>query len=850
MEYAVEKHPGRSRTPRRYLLPAAAAFGAGTAAANLLDLRPEAILAASAATTALAIAALLARRRAALIAGALALAALAGALNFAGRSAVRPAADAGSLLELAPGGSALAVVSGRLEEITVVPGDSGQPYVRAILDVEELGPAGRSVPASGRLRLTLEGEEKALAPGVRPGSRVRLPALLRAPEASSAPGGMDPRYYLATRGVWTVGTGRAALCEPLGDGGPSPSAALANLRERLAGIVRRELPEREGALLNTLLIGWRGEMDPEEELAFTRTGTGHLLAVSGIHVMLLVGAVWWFLRMLRASPRWSAAALVLFAICYAELAGARAPVVRAALMASIFLGGMVLERSSDGLNSLAAAFLAILALWPRELFSTGFQMSFAAVAFIMLVTPALEEAWRARRGLDPGSLAVEKREAWRARVTRYLRLSLFTSLAATLGTMPLVVACFGLISPWAALVNLAAIPIAGLALALGLVLLAVGSVAPPLAAGPAALVWGALRLLETVVAAAERLPGCSLVADAPPAWALAGFYALAAAILFTLGRRPGRWRGPAVAGTLALSAAVSFAGMFLCAPRPAGLRATVLATRRGGAAMVEEPSGRSACLWAGGGRELADCLRSERLGSFDLVAVSADREGLTSGVGYLVRSGRAGRFALPAGDPAAPPVLEVLRGAPEAERMGPDWTARLGLARLSAIGLPPAAGRPDGAVRPKPMMVLARTGPEGPDAPGAPGRGAVLFADLSHWPTVKRAAAEAAAGRLRADVLVIGFAWKPARESAAFIKATGARVAILGLTPFEAGEPQGRELLRLCRRAGALPLSTAEYGSLRCTIEDGRVAIEHFADGRWRPLGRVKCSSAPAPARR
>ncbi|HOX07266.1 MAG TPA: ComEC/Rec2 family competence protein [Planctomycetota bacterium] len=828
-----------TRAPRLYLPAAAVAFGSGVALARLLDLPADRVLVAAAAAVLPVLAGCLLKRRAAMAAGALALVLLAGALDFAVRASSRPAADLGSLLGLEEDRPVLTVVTGRIAELLPVSAPGGRGYIRAVLEVDAVGPEGRSRPASGRVRLTLEGEAGDLPPGVRPGVMVRLPMLVRAPERQRAPGGMDFADYAATRGIWTVGSSPAALCQPAADGGASPAGWLPRLREHLAGIVRREMPEREGALLNTLLIGWRSEMDPEDELAFTRTGTGHLLSVSGIHVMLLVGAVWWALRMLRTPPRLSAAALVLFAVGYAELAGAGAPVVRSALMAALFLGGMTIERESDGVNSLGGAFLAILAVWPRELFTASFQLSFMAVAFLMVVTPVLEGAWRSWRGLRPEDLAAERRELWRARAGRWLRLSLCSSLAATLGTMPLIVSCFGLISPWAVLVNLAAIPLAGLALALGLIFLVVGVIVPPLAPVPAALVWGALWLLENLVAAAERLPACAVTADAPPVWALLAFHALALALLLAL-RRPGRWRLPAVAAAMVLAVLTSLSGWLLRAPAPDGTRVTVLASRRGAAAVVESPSGRKACPWPGGSRELVDLLRSERLGGMDLVAVGADRESQVSGAGLLFRSGRAGRLAALEGAVATPQLLELLRSRPEAERFGPGWSARLGGLDLRAIGAGSRSGAEESA-RPRPLMLLAGPG-EGPPGPSG---GTVLFADLSNGYTVRAAAAEAAAGRLRADVVVLGFAWRPARESLAMLRATGARVAVLGLSPFEASEPAGRELAGLCRRAGMLPLATADLGSLRCTVKDGGVEIEHYADGCWRRLGRVSCRTGP-----
>jgi len=306
---------------------------------------------------------------------------------------------------------------------------------------------------------------------------VRLPLLLSVPDDRRDPGGLDFRDYSAARGTWTSGSGRGDLFEKLPGGAPRPRAVLNRLRAHLAGVIRREMPEREGPLLNTILLGWRGEMDPEDELAFTRTGAGHLLAVSGIHVMLLVGAVWWLLRTLGLRPRPAALLLVIFALAYAQLAGGRTPVIRATTMACLLLGGILLGREADGPNSLAAAAVLILAVWPRELFSVGFQMSFAAVLFIMGAVPVLEDAAAGLRRF-PVKLSTDAGLRTRSRVARWLRLSAFSSLAATAGTMPLVVGTFGVICPWAPLVNMFAIPAAGASLAGGLALLAIGAPLP------------------------------------------------------------------------------------------------------------------------------------------------------------------------------------------------------------------------------------------------------------------------------------------------------------------------------------------------------------------------------------
>ncbi|MHC4915772.1 MAG: ComEC/Rec2 family competence protein, partial [Planctomycetota bacterium] len=583
----------------------------------------------------------------------------------------------------------------------------------------------------------------------------------------------------------------AALLEKLPRGALRPRAALGRLRAHLAEVIRREMPEREGPLLNTILLGRRGEMNPEDELAFTRTGAGHLLAVSGIHVMLLVGAVWWLLRSLGVRPRPAALVLIVFALAYAQLAGARTPVIRATVMACLLLGGILLGREADGPNSLGAAALLILAVWPRELFSVGFQMSFAAVFFIMGAVPALEEASAGLRRF-PIELTSDAGLRFRARALRWLRLSAFSSLAATAGTMPLVVGTFGVICPWAPLVNMFAIPAAGASLAAGLALLLVAVPLPVIARVPAALAWGALRALETAVELARLLPASELIASSPPAWLVAPYYLIAGLLLWSR-FVPDRWRGRAAAAALALAIPVSMSGL-LPSPAPAGLRVTLLGRGRGRAALLEEPSGGSCAVWAGGsGREIADMLRAERLPTPSATLITADRREVVSGAARLILSGRAGELILPDGEALSEQLDAV---APGAARMASGWEKEIGEARLLALGAGPYT-RSDGRTAPRPLMVLARRG----------GRG-VLFADLSNGRTVSAAARQIESRGLRADVVVLG----------------------------ERAEPAGAALLDLLRGCGLRPLTTADYGTLRAVLEDDRIRTEHFDGRSWLPL--------------
>ena len=145
-----------------------------------------------------------------------------------------------------------------------------------------------------------------------------------------------------------------------------------------------------------------GDHDPElrdVQEQFRRTGTSHQLAVSGMHVAVLGGVVYFLCRLLCLRPRWSAIVCVVFVFAYAMLALPAPPVWRAALLAVVLGVGLIFRRTSAALQLLALAAWGMLIFHPLDLYNAGFQLSFGTVlGMILLYKPmhAFLESWRDR----------------------------------------------------------------------------------------------------------------------------------------------------------------------------------------------------------------------------------------------------------------------------------------------------------------------------------------------------------------------------------------------------------------------------------------------------------------------
>lgn len=327
-------------------------------------------------------------------------------------------------------------------------------------------------------------------------------------------------------------------------------------RRACATILARGLEDfpAERDLLQALILGYRSELPESLYREMQATGTVHIIAISGTHVVI-AGLLAIFL--LKAAgvprPRWFYFLAPLLVI-YTIATGLQVSALRACIMALVFWSALLWDRRPDGLSSLALAALLILAAAPDQLARLGFQLSFLAVLGLMLLYPFFCFRWP-RLERDPWDL--RPTPAWQRGLrpaTRYLNGLFAASAAAWLATAPLTAARFNLFSPVALLANLFVIPAAGLVMLTGLLSLLAGGVFPP-----AAEVFNHanrlfIDLLLYGVDLAAGLPFGHWALKTPPAWWILAWYGLLLAGLAAGRTRPAWLRAGAVAGVALLLA--------------------------------------------------------------------------------------------------------------------------------------------------------------------------------------------------------------------------------------------------------------------------------------------------------
>ena len=218
--------------------------------------------------------------------------------------------------------------------------------------------------------------------------------------------------------------------------------------------------EPELGILSALTLGYREELDKHVQQSFSAAGAMHILAVSGLHTGIVWGLIVWLLTLgglakpLCEQRVWQTilTTMTLIALwAYAFVTGLSPSVMRSALMVTIVEVGWLFRRNVVGMNTLAAAAVIILLIRPLTLWSVSFQLSFAAVASLILVG-----SW------------LQQHTILRGKLRQYIGGLLIMSFAAQIGTLPLTLHYFGQTSNYFALTNLVVIPVAFVLLLLGI----------------------------------------------------------------------------------------------------------------------------------------------------------------------------------------------------------------------------------------------------------------------------------------------------------------------------------------------------------------------------------------------
>lgn len=445
----------------------------------------------------------------------------------------------------------------------------------------------------GRIRLS--GPPEAFAQ-LRPGDRILVTALFRPPRGFRNPGLFDYGRWLQRQGIVAIATVKPELIARIGHR-PSPVLdRIYDWRERIRVAALASLPPETAPIFLAMVTGETGYVTAELRERFMASGTVHLLSISGSHLGLIAllvflvvrRAVLWLpermlvrLTLYVLPSQVAAAVTVVPVIFYALLAGGQVATIRALVMILVYLLAVLIHRQDDLFNALAFAAIVILGWDPHALTDVSFQLSFLAVWCIALGL----EWWAKQTPENPEAQPL----GWKRSLRSKTAALLVTSIAAGVGTAPLVAYHFNQTNWVGAVSNPIVIPLAGalvvpLGLASGLAAAASDSPALPFAHVNAL----ALDVLIRVVDFFAAWPLSIVRVAAPPLALIAIGYVVLAALV---DRRVKPWKRGLAGGGLVILIVLWLAGP----PRfmsGATLEVTFLDVGQGDSTVVRFPSGR------------------------------------------------------------------------------------------------------------------------------------------------------------------------------------------------------------------------------------------------------------------
>lgn len=348
-------------------------------------------------------------------------------------------------------------------------------------------------------------------PELRYGQRVRLEGRLEQPETGED---FDYRSYLARHGVYVLMTKPKLKVLP-GVGGNWWQRTALSLNDQARRTVLQLISEPHASLLVGILLGIQSTIPDDVLEAFSASGTSHVLVLSGWNISVIIVGISSLLSALKMSRKRAAYCSLPLIVLYVLFVGASPSVVRAAVMGSLAVLAVLVDRESEAWTSLLVACVAMALLDPNVLWDIGFQLSALATAGLFAFARPIEQVLTKRGPLSWSFL-------------RWAAEPLTATLAASLLSLPILLYHFGRLSLIAPLANIVMLPAVPYAMLFGSIATIAGMLWLPVGQLLALVTWPFLAWLLGAAQWLSQVPGAYTTLPPFSVWWVWGYYALLA----------------------------------------------------------------------------------------------------------------------------------------------------------------------------------------------------------------------------------------------------------------------------------------------------------------------------------
>jgi competence protein ComEC len=315
------------------------------------------------------------------------------------------------------------------------------------------------IPVIGNIRLVIPPDLN-----FQYGDFIRFHSVLKKIQSFQNPGGFDYERHMNLQGIYATGfvANNSNIILLRQNTASGIRLKLETFRLYLKDIIYQNASTPQREIIEAMTIGNQNSIPAEVRDNFNKTGTSHILSISGLHIGMVAATTFFIILLILKSSEYlmlrfniiklASAASFLMVIIYALIAGMGVTVIRSALMALVFLCALFLGRQKDIFNTLALTAFIILVISPESLFDISFQLSFASVLAIIYIVP------RFSNFSFPSFTDIP---LWWQKIIQHIFLSILVCIAATLGTIPLIVFYFNRVSAITIIANLIAVPLLG-----------------------------------------------------------------------------------------------------------------------------------------------------------------------------------------------------------------------------------------------------------------------------------------------------------------------------------------------------------------------------------------------------